>query len=247
MSSILPTPKSGQPPPEIWATAAPYVVPPIAAAAAIILPFRDLIGKTYQQNGLPIPPLTIWNGVKEGLVNAPKVGAIIGIQMGLQKVVEKAIGERVNPERLTGKLLSSAVVGIISSPFLAVFNGGAAKLSTFESIRRLSVKQCGALAVQETAFVGGLTAADLLAQEMKLKFGDNKAVEYSAAVISGAGGSLAGHFANTAVTRWQNELQVEGFRQLWWGAFRKARAIGIFSVLYKLAKDVLNPTGPSSI
>ena len=153
MSSILPAAKNGQPPPGVWATIAPYVIPPIAATAAIVLPFRDLIGKTWQQKGLPIPPLSLRNGVKEGLVNAPKVGAIIGVQMGLQKVVEKAIGEHVNPEGLTGKLVSSAIVGIASSPFLAVFNGGAANLSTLESIKRLSFKQCGALAVQETAFV----------------------------------------------------------------------------------------------
>ena len=88
-------------------------------------------------------------------------------------------------------------------------------------------KQCGALAVQETAFVGGFSAADLLANQMKLMFGDNKAVEYSAALISGAGGSLAGHFANTAVTRWQNNLPVESFRQLWWGAFKK-HALSLF-------------------
>ncbi len=246
MSPILPTPKSGQPPPGVWAAAAPYVIPPIAATAAIVLPFRDLIGKTWQQKGLTIPPLTLWNGVKEGVVNAPKVGAIIGVQMGLQNVVEKALGEHVNPEGMTGKLVSSAIVGMVSSPFLAIFNGGAAKLSTRESFRRLSLKQCGALSVQETAFVGGISAADLLAQKMKLMFGDNKAVEYSAAFISGAGGSLAGHFANTAVTRWQNDLPVESFRQLWWGSLRKARAIGVFSVLYKLGKDVLNSTAPSS-
>ena len=244
MSSISPAAKNGQPPPGVWTTIAPYVIPPIAATTAVVLPFRDLIGKTWQQKGLPIPPLTMWNGVKEGLVNAPKVGAIIGVQMGLQKVVEKGIGEHVNPEGLTGKLVSSGIVGIASSPFLAVFNGGAANLSTLESIKRLSFKQCGALAVQETAFVGGLSAADLLAQQMKLKFGDNKAVEYSAAFISGAGGSLTGHFANTAVTRWQNELPVESFRQLWWGAFRKGRAIAFFSLFYKLGKDALNSTVP---
>jgi hypothetical protein len=65
---------------------------------------------------------------------------------------------------------------------------------------------------------------------MKNEFGDNQAVSYTAAFTAGSIGSLSGHPANTALTRWQNNLSIEHPRQLLWGSARKTWAIGLFAV-----------------
>ena len=105
MSSISSAAKNGQPPPGVWAAIAPYVIPRRSDRChcfALSGPDReDLAAK-----GLAIPPLSLRNGVKEGLVNAPKVGAIVGVQMGLQKVVERQSVNMSTQKGLRGSLLA---------------------------------------------------------------------------------------------------------------------------------------------
>lgn len=224
-----------------WTSMAPYVVPPIAASAAIVPVFRDLVAKSDLQKGKPVLPMTCVESIKGGIKMAPTVGAIIGTQMVFQRVVEKALTGSFGSESLLSTLSSSMVVGIASAPILAVFNGQTIRQSMKESLRKFSLKQGMAIAVQETAFVVGLSAADKLSKIMKGQFGDNKAVDYIAAFIAGAAGSLTGHPANTALTRWQSHMTIDSFQQLMCGGARKARAIGCFSVGYKFAKETLNP------
>jgi len=247
MSSTSNTVQNGQPSHSLWSTVAPYVVPPVAAAAAIVPVFQDLIAKSALQKGESVPAISVIEGVRKGFKAAPTVGAIVGTQMILQSFVEKTlVKDEADKSSLPSKLASSAVVGTISAPILAVFNGQTMGWSLRESLRRFSAKQGLAIALQETAFVGGLSAADLLATEMKQKFGDNKVVECTAAFTAGAAGSLAGHPANTSLTRWQNGLTVDSLRQSMWGAARKARAAGCFSIFYKFGKDALNDSVGSS-
>jgi len=219
----------------------PYIVPPVAASAAIIPVFRDFTAKSAQQLGQPIPNMPLREGMKAGLKASPTVGAIVGSQMVIQGVVEEALVGKSGKTSLSSTLASSAIVGAASAPFLAVFNGQTMGWGVRESLRKLSPRQCLAIATQETAFVGGLSAADQLAVKMREKFGNNKVVDYTAAFIAGAAGSLAGHPANTALTRWQNGMTVDSLSQSMWGVGRKARAVGGFSVLYKLGKEILTP------
>jgi hypothetical protein len=220
---------------------ASYLAPPIAASAAIVPVFRDMMVKSAQQKGERAPSITFMTGLKEGIKAAPTVGTIVGTQMALQKVVEKALNANSEEKKLSSTLASSAIVGTLSAPVLAVFNGQTMGWGIRESLRKFSLRQGIAIAAQEAAFVGGLSAADQLAAAMKKRCGDNAAVDYTAAFMAGAAGSLAGHPANTALTRWQNGMNVDHLRQLMWGSLRKARAIGVFSVIYKLAKEKLNP------
>ena len=69
-------------------------------------------------------------------------------------------------------------------------------------------------------------------------YGDNKAVEYSSAFVSGAIGNLIGHPADTALTLWQKEMKLQSFRQLMRGAPIKAVTLGGFSVCYQLVKKL---------
>ncbi len=236
----------------VWPSLAPYVVPPAAAFVAIVPAFYDMVAKSALQKGLSAPSMTLLQGVKGGFGAAPTVGVIVGTQMILQGRVEQAFikafpnlfTEDSNRAKASLTLASSAVVGGISSPFLAVYNGKTMMppWSFRESLARFSLKQAGAITLQETGFVAGLAAADLVSVPIKKMFGNSKAVEYSAAAIAGALGSLVGHAGNTALTRWQNGMTVDSLRQLNWGSLRKARGNAVFAVVYKLGKEVLNST-----
>jgi hypothetical protein len=239
----------------VWHSVAPYVVPPVAASVAIVPASYDMIAKTAMQKGLSAPEMSLANvliGVKRGFGAAPSVGVIVGTQMVLQSRVEQALVKTVpnlfaddsNRAKASLTLASSAVVGGLSSPFLAVYNGKTMTppWSVHKSLSRFSLKQAGAITLQETGFVAGLAAAGLVSVPMKKVLGDNKAAEYSAAATAGALGSLAGHAGNTALTRWQNGMTVDNLRQLSWGSLRKARGNAVFAVVYKLGKEVLNST-----
>ncbi len=239
MSSTSSAVSNGQPSKGPWVYMAPYLAPPIAASAAIVLVFRDMIAKSAQQKGLAVPIMSFEAGVKEGIKAAPTVGAIVGTQMVVQSAVEKMLSGGEDRKSLSTTLTSSAIVGSASAPVLAVFNGQTMGWTVRESLRRFSPRQAMAIAVQETAFVGGLSVADQVATAMKNRFGDSKVVDYTAAFVTAAAGSLAGHPANTALTRWQSGMSVDSCRSLMWGALRKARAVGAFSVLYQIGKSVL--------
>lgn len=223
-----------------WSTIAPYVAPPIAASVAIIPAFRDMIAKSALQKGETNPSVPFRLGLKEGMKASPTVGAIVGSQMVIQRIVENALFGESNKRSVASVVESSAIVGLLSAPFLAVFNGKTMGKTVAESLGQLSVKQGGAIGAQEAAFVGGIALAEPVAAAMKEQFGDNRAVEYTAAFGSGAVASAAGHPANTALTRWQSDMPM-GFRQSFWGVWTKARAVGLFSVIYKIGKDFLSP------
>lgn len=233
-------------PQEGWPLVAPYVAPLIAGSAAIVPVFGDMIDKSALQKGQEIVKRTTLKRLGEGIQAAPTVGALIGIQMMVQNVVEKTlIGESKTPS-LSSALISAAAVGLGSSPVVAIFNGRTQGWGMRESLSKFSPAQASAIGIQETACLGGLAAADKVAAVMKERFGDNRAVDYTAAFLSGAAGGLAGHPANTVLTRSQSGMALDSFSQLMWGAGRRARALGYFSVLYKLVKDTLNSTAQTS-
>ncbi len=108
-----------------------------------------------------------------------------------------------------------------------------------KSLRRLAPKQATAIVIQETAFVGGVSAKDEIAPLIREYAGDNAAVDYATAYFSGALGSILGHPANTALTRWQNGMVVESVSQSMLGAARKARGIGVLSMLFAIGNDTI--------
>lgn len=235
----------GQPSNGVWSTVAPYVIPPGSAFVAIIPVFPDLIAKSAQQKGQPIPKMTSVEVLKEGLKAAPTVGFIVGGQMNIQNEVEERLVKRYGVSNWATTIASSAIVGACSAPILAVFNGQTMKQTVLESLRKLSLKQAAAITMQETAFVAGLSVGDKVAAVMRMYLGDHTAIDYITAYVTGAAGSLAGHPANTALTRWQSGMRVES-HHLMWGAARKARAVGGFAVGYKLCKNIASSLPSSS-
>ena len=240
--SIPPATQNEWPQKGLW----PYLVPPIAASIAILPAFKDLVAKSAEQKGLVVPHMSFREILVGGLRMAPTTGLIVSSQIFLQSVIEKALIKDKDKASLPLTIASSAIVGVFSTPILAIFNGQTMGWSFQKSLQRSSPMVLLAIAVQETAFVSSLSATENLIPLVKDKVGNTKVFKYTTAFITGALSSLVSHPANTAVTRWQNDLEVTSLRQSMWGAMRKARAIGVFAVVYKLGKETLYSTTESS-
>lgn len=222
-----------------WASINPYFTPPFAASTAIVPTFYGFVVKTAQQLGEQAPKMTLKEALKGGLKAAPTIGAIVGTQMIMQRIVEKALAKDKGSENFLSILGGSMVVGGVSAPALAIFNGQTMGRSALESLKSLSVKQTSAIVTRETSFLFSLRISDPMGHMMRQIAGDNKIVDYVSAFTSGAIGSVIGHPADTALTLWQKNIQVVSWQQLMRGAPAKALAVGGFSVFYKLVKEIL--------
>ena len=233
-----------------WQSLKAYAVPPVAASLAVVPVYFDLVAKNAMQMGKTPVSMSLREAVKGGVCLAPSTGVLVGSQMVLQPLVEQALTDMFphffTADSMAAKasltLGASAAVGVLSSPFVAVFNGQSMNppLGVKKTLSSLSFKKASAITLQETGFVVGIAAADVVSAPMKQMLGDHKSVEYLAAAVSGALGSLAGNPGNTALTRWQNGLGVDNVRQLGLGSFRRARALSTFSVGYKCLKESFN-------
>ncbi len=226
-----------------WNQISPYLIPPFAASFAIILPFHGFVIKSAQQEGRPIPRVTLKKAIIGGIRAAPSIGTTVGIQMIGQGYLErllKKITKQKDKLSFSSMIVSSLAIGIISAPPLAVFNGQTMGHSVMQSLRMLSAKQAMAITCRETSFLFSIRISDPLGKAMKDIIGDNKFVEYSSAFFSGVIGSFVGHPADTALTLWQRKMKLVSFRQLMRGAPMRAFATGSFAVFYKLAKQFFN-------
>lgn len=225
-----------------------WIVPPIAAGAAIVPTYYGFAIKTAQQLQKPIPSMSVLEALMGGMRLAPTVAGLVGTQMVLQNASERKIKQLFgDPQERSVTFFettaSSFLVGAVSAPGIAIFNGQAANQSPMSSLRNLTLKQAGAISMQETAFVMGMSAGGHLYGLAKEHFGDNDVIKHGSNFITGALGSLCGHPANTALTLWQNGLKVEKAFQLGRGAPAKAIATGVFSMGFQVAKECLNNLG----
>lgn len=229
----------------LWNSMVSYFTPPVAAGVAIVPAYRDFAAKSDLQRGMQVTPLSYRNWFKGGVEAARPVGVLVGAQMVVQPVVERALNGESNHSGVWSTFASSGIVGGLSSPFVAVFNGNTMGWDWKKSLRNFTPKQAAVITVQETAFVGGLSAADKVSSFMRGIFGDNKAVDYASTFTAGALGSLAGHPANTALTRAQSGLPFDA-RQCMSGGATKARGVGVFAVCYKLMKETFGSLSQES-
>ncbi len=200
---------------------------------------KEALGK-----GCKIASIQTQKALMDGCRAAPTISVIVGTQMISQNLIEK--GFKAIMKGISGKedhfalmLVTSMIVGGISAPALAVFNGQTMGRTVKESLRSLSQKQTIAIVTRETSFLFSLRVSKPMSEFMEDRCGKNKAVEYGSTFAAGAIGSLVGHPADTALTLWQKGRNVENLSQLMRGGPVKALTVGGFSICYKTVKELL--------
>lgn len=231
----------------IWDKVRPYIINTASASIAIIPAFYGFQVKSDQQLGKPSPKPSYEKTFLGGVKAAPTIGIIINTQMFAQETIENLLfnKEKQGNAGFFPMFVSSVFVGALSAHPLAAFNAQTSGKSPLEAVKQLSLKETGAITVREGGFLLSFKINEYIGKQMKNTFGDNQATEYGATFISGAMGSLCGHPADTALTRWQNRMPVSP-KVLVKGALPKAGAVGIFAVCYKGMKNILDITLPKS-
>lgn len=209
-----------------------YAFCSLAAGGAILVPYYGFEVKTAQQLGTPIPRWSPLPALFGGLKAAPKIALIIGTQMSTQDLLEKTLSNENEPPSFSSVIKSSAIVGAVSSPFLAALNGQTMGYSFVEAIKRIQARQIAAISAREVGFLFSLRVSAPFSQWMKAQYDDSRAVELASSFSAGALGSLFGHPFDTALTLWQKDMRVISLRQLSYGGPVKAIATGLFAMLY---------------
>jgi len=248
-----------------WSAVANYVGPPIAAGISFFPLYYLFNRKSCQQLGDQMPKMTIKGAVKGGCALAPSAGLMVGSQMACQPFVDKGVnyvlGEKPKESSDIGRMLiSSAVTGVISSPFVAGFNGqtieSKEKLSEFQKFR-LSVKatnrqQVAAIVAQETIFMASVRGGKLVSNYVKATIGDNWVIKYTSIFLTGVVGAVLNHSANTFFTLSQRKdskieeislknLNRKTLARLMQGWKPRALAVGAFCVIYDKLQEVIIP------
>jgi hypothetical protein len=211
---------------------------------AIVPVFYGFMVKSALQTGSPIPAFSMKTALWEGMKAAPTIGLIVGTQMVAQNLAEKGIMQLTgNTEpQFISMLASSILVGAVSAAPLAVFNGMTMKQTARESLSSLTARQALAIVARETSFLFSLRISGPVGEVMKENLGDSRAVKVGAAFTSGAIGSLIGHPADTALTLWQKKQEIRSARQLMNGGAAKAVTVGVFTICYGAAKELIEST-----
>jgi hypothetical protein len=217
--------------PNGWSSYVPYAIPPLAASAAIVPVFYGFEAKSALQLGNSYPRMTPHYALRSGLKASPTIGAIVGTQMIVQKGIEEKLSQDGNRGFYT-MLASSMLVGTVSAPLLAIFNGQTMGRSPMDSLQGLSLKQSGAIIARETSFLFSVRVSEPVSKSMKEMGGDHPLIEHGAAFLTGMIGSVCGHPADTALTLWQNGRNM-AVSQSMRGAIPKALACGGFTAIYR--------------
>jgi hypothetical protein len=225
----------------LWSGVVHYLGPTVAATVSIFPVFPGLMLKSAEQNGLPLKT-TIKDCMKKSFKAAPTAGLLVGTQLVIQEIVEDILRKYIpqeNCENFGFKMFSGTVVGGISAPLLAAFNGQTMGSSIIDSIKFLSRKQVGAIMALESSFIVSINATEPLGRAVKKISGDNKITECVISFISGFIGSIFGHPADTALTIWQKGREITSFSQLMKGWRIKAITLGIWMMLFKQASNFI--------
>lgn len=219
-----------------WKVTSPYAAPPIAASMAIVPVYYGYVAKSALQTNKSIPRMSTLSWLFAGAKASPTVGAIVGTQMIAQRLLEKRLhrNKSASDSDLPLVLFSTVVVGTVSAPLLAIFNGQTMGKTSRESVRALSIRQTGAIVTRETGFLLGLRLSGPIANAMQRGERESKVVEFAAAFFSGSMGSLVGHPADTLLTLWQRGERLDKWSHLMRGSAHKAVAAGIFTIFYKV-------------
>lgn len=215
-----------------------YVAPPVSAMGAIVPVFWGLMTKSAQQKGLPTPYMKVREAIGHGVRATPAFGIFAGTQLVAQEVIEGWLVKKRGVKDMTTMALAAVAVGVISVPPAVIFNGMTQNMGPMESFKGLNAAQVIAITSRETSFLASIRVSKPLSEELEKVLGKGPATTILSGFLSGGIGSFFGHPFDTWLTRSQAKLPTTA-RDLMRGAPVKAVSLGIFTVLYSAANDVL--------
>jgi hypothetical protein len=209
------------------------VISGAAASVSIIPVFHGFILKSDAQNWV-----TAIRPYRESLQAQPKVATVVGTTIATQNMA-CALAERAGCTPVVASIIAAGA----SAPLYAIFNGQSAKLSMWESMRRMTRWQTMHIIGRETAFFYSLYASIPAAVYMKQYWGDQWWVESSTHLFVGGMGAVAGHPFDCALTYQQNysglkiEIAKHGvMRACTRGLMWRAGATAVFNWEYQWLK-----------
>lgn len=222
---------------DIWGT----VKSVVSAGVAIVVTYEGFVRKSALQVG-EVPsyraPKTILKG---SLKAASLVGPTVGCQIGIQSVVEHVLFLKDQKKELTSgqRLISSSIVGFVSAPLLAAFNGMTMHDSFMSSLRNVSLKQAGAIVGRDISFLFSVSISGPLTKASQEMFGQNALVAGCTAFTTGALGGYAGHPCDTILSRLQKGMKIE-LLQMGRGIHVRAGTLGVFNVVYTFCNKAMS-------
>lgn len=163
------------------------------------------------------------------------MGLAIYVQLLAEKSLEGHLSHEISPKNIG---ISSVVVGGISAPFWAIFNGQTLGWSVERSLREFSSRQGVAIIVREAIFLASLRLSTPLNDTLKVSLGDSQTLFLSSCFISAMAGSFLSHPADTVFTLSQKKHKIRA-SQLMKGSQITALAIGVFAVLNEAVLSLL--------
>lgn len=213
-----------------------YFIPCSSAAIANIPTFIGLIGKSQQQLNRPLSHLKIAPIVIKSFSSSPICGAVVGTQISAQKL----FGALYSREPSTTTLaVSSMTIGLLSVPILSIYNGKTTGLSTFQSLKKLSVNQSLAITFRESLFLFSLEVSKDPYPSTDPLLSKNKVSNLAASFFSTTLASFINHPADTLLTLWQNQKKYTDIKSLYKGVGMRSISSGIFAVIYNEVEEKL--------
>lgn len=186
-----------------------------------------------------------FEAMKGGFKATPTISCIVGTQLVAQNKVEEIITkqfETMNGEpSLKVMVISSMVVGLVSSPLLAIFNSQTQGETLRESLKLkgFTPKLAGIIAGKETIFVLLIRANDPVTKAAKKRFGNNKPVEWGTILFNSIVAGNLSQPLDTAAILEQNGIKLDSFNRAMKGGGYRALGLTVFGITYKESKDYL--------
>lgn len=173
----------------------------------------------------------------------PTIGGIVSTQILAERCIRGFIEGSCPSE--VASVISLGVTSLVSAPLLKGFSGQSLDEGFIESMKRLTIKETGAIFMREMSFLAAVRLSEPLSTHMREKYGDTKFVEQGSVFGGAVVSSVVGHPFDTIVARLQSNMPIDVIknpRQLMLGLTARTYSIGAFTLIYYNTKKYLEYT-----
>jgi hypothetical protein len=194
-----------------------YIVPPIAAGCAIVPTYYFFARKSMYQLNLPRQQVL--------LRDALKVSPMISVSVGSQIILQNMLNEHTKHP----VWLNSIIAAMLTSPFLAIFNGYTGGKTVYNSLKGLTLKQINYITFRESCFLFSMQASFMISDST------SRFAQFAAGFL----GSILSHPADTLLTWSQTGLNLDARKHIMRGGLNRGIGTGLFVLFYNEIKDTI--------